>query len=64
VEIFGWNFSVKIYSSREFLSLSSAALVNAVRLVQTRLEIQVACAKKMFNREIAHAGTENFFGTT
>jgi hypothetical protein len=34
VEIFGWNFSAKNYSSREFISLSSAALVNAARLVQ------------------------------
>jgi hypothetical protein len=41
VEIFGWNFSAKNYSSREFISLSSAALVNAAQTVQTARESRV-----------------------
>jgi hypothetical protein len=41
VEIFGWNFSAKNYSSLEFISLSSAALVNAAQTVQSARESSV-----------------------
>jgi hypothetical protein len=54
VEIFGWNFSAKNYSSREFISLSSAALVNAARTVQTARESSVPAGHDSFGNPNNH----------
>jgi hypothetical protein len=43
VEIFGWNFSAKNYSSLEFISLSSAAMVNAACVVHKADSAENSC---------------------
>jgi hypothetical protein len=61
VEIFGWNFSVNVYSSPDCASLSSAVLVTAARAVQTNLACREMCsfASGRAPFHIGYSGADN-----